>query len=223
VRGRSEHSTTHTARRTTHSALLLLFLASFASTGARAQTPADLADRAETDFAQGKIAEAVADYDRLAALIPSIAPELWQRGVALYYLGRYDECAAQFAAFHALDPRDVENAAWHFFCVARGRSIERARRELLEAGPDLRVMRPQVYELLRGRLTPKDVLDLAEANYPIAQFYAHLYVGLYLEALGDRDGSLTHVRIAADERYRAFGGFMNVVAQVHVKRRGAAR
>jgi lipoprotein NlpI len=198
---------------------LLLFVAWFGSAGARAQTPADLADRAEAAFAQGRMAESVADYDRLAALIPSIAPELWQRGVALYYLGRYEECAAQFAAFHALDPRDVEDAAWHFFCVARGSSIERARRELFEAGPDLRVMRPQVYDLLRGRLTPKDFIDLADANYPIAQFYAHLYVGLYLEALGDHEGSLTHVRIAADERYRMFGGFMNVVAQVHVKMR----
>ena len=141
------------------------------------------------------------------------------------YLGRYDECAAQFASFHAVDPGDVEDAAWHFFCVARGSSIERARRELLQAGPDPRIMRAQVYDLLRGALSPKDFIDLAEASYPIAQFYAHLYVGLYLEALGDRDGSLSHVKIAADDRYRLFGGFMNVVAQVHVKIRtaGAAK
>jgi lipoprotein NlpI len=197
----------------------------FGSAGARTQTPADLADRAERDFAQGRIAESVADYDRLAALIPSVAPELWQRGVALYYLGRYDECAAQFASFHALDPRDEEDAAWHFFCVARGSSIERARRELLQAGPDPRVMRAQVYDLLRGTLSPKDLIDQAEASYPIAQFYAHLYVGLYLEALGDREPSLSHVKIAAGEQYRQFGGFMNVVAQVHVKMRtpGAAK
>jgi lipoprotein NlpI len=201
----------------------LLVLALVASTGAASQTPADLADRAEDDFAHGRIAEAVGDYDRLSAMIPSIAPELWQRGVALYYLGRYDECAAQLAAFHALDPKDVENAAWHFFCVARGTSIERARRELFQAGPDPRVMRPQLYELLQGTLTPKDLIDLADTSYPIAQFYAHLYVGLYLEAIGDRDGSLAQMRLAADERYRAFGGFMNVVAQVHVKLRTTAK
>jgi tetratricopeptide (TPR) repeat protein len=201
----------------------LLLLALFGAGGAGRQTPADLADRAESDFAQGRIAESVADYDRLAALIPSLAPELWQRGVGLYYLGRYDECAAQFASFHALDPRDVEDAAWHFFCVARGSSIDRARRELLQAGPDPRVMRAQVYDLLRGTLSPKDFIDQAEANYPIAQFYAHLYVGLYLESLGDRKESLSHVKIAAEDRYRLFGGFMNVVAQVHVKMRTATK
>jgi lipoprotein NlpI len=201
----------------------LLLLALFGAGGARTQTPADLADRAESDFAQGRIAESVADYDRLAALIPSLAPELWQRGVGLYYLGRYDECAAQFASFHSLDPRDVEDAAWYFFCVARGSSIDRARRELLQAGPDPRVMRAQVYDLLRGTLSPKDFIDQAEANYPIAQFYAHLYVGLYLESLGDREGSLSHVKIAAEDRYRLFGGFMNVVAQVHVKMRTATK
>ena len=200
----------------------LLFLVVCGVAGVRAQTPADLVDRAEADFAQGRVAESVADYDRLVALIPSLAPELWQRGIALYYLGRYDECAAQFAAFHTLDPRDAENAAWHFFCVARGASLARARAELLHAGPDPRVMRTQVYEMLRGTLTPNDFIDQAEASLPIAQFYAHLYVGLYLEAIGDRDASLSHIRIAAGERYRSFGGFMNVVARVHLKTRSPA-
>ena len=187
----------------------------------RAQAPADIADRAEADFSAGRIAESVAGYDRLRALVPSVAPVLWQRGIGLYYLGRYDECAAQFAADFAVNPTDLENATWHFLCVSRAQSPERARAALLNAGPDRRVMRTEIYEMLRGRTTPAELVAEAEKSYPIVQFYAHLYVGLYLEALGDRPGSLEQIRLAASDEYRVLGGFMSTVAQVHLKMRTA--
>ena len=85
----------------------------------QAPTPQALADRAEAAFADGRLADAIKDYDQLAVLVPSVAPLMWQRGVALYELGRYDECAAQFASYFTVNPADFENAAWHFFCVAR--------------------------------------------------------------------------------------------------------
>src|SRR5690606_39812124 len=34
---------------------------------------------------------AVADFDRYAALRPSRATDLWQRGIALFYAGRWDD------------------------------------------------------------------------------------------------------------------------------------
>jgi hypothetical protein len=97
----------------------------------RSQSPQDLVLKAEADFAQNKIAESVADYDRLIVLVPSIAPVLWQRGIGLYELGRFKECAAQFAAHATVEPVDMENAAWHFFCAARADTPAIARTTML--------------------------------------------------------------------------------------------
>jgi lipoprotein NlpI len=99
--------------------LALAWLSWPAALESRRQSPQDLVEKAEADFAQNKIAESVADYDRLIVLVPSIAPVLWQRGIGLYELGRFKECAAQFAAHATVEPVDMENAAWHFFCTAR--------------------------------------------------------------------------------------------------------
>jgi lipoprotein NlpI len=198
-------------------AALALVIAAATAVPARAhgaQTPQDLADRAEAAFAQGQFAASVAAFDELARLVPSAAPTLWQRGIALYFLGRYDECAAQFAAFAQLDPADLENASWRFLCVARAGSVDRARATLPSAGPDGRIMREQIYDLFRGRMTPAEVMAAA-ADLPIAQFYAHLYVGLYLELIGDQAGAKAHLAAAASDAYQPYGGFMNVVAHVH--------
>ena len=182
------------------------------------QSPQTLVEIAETEFAAGRVAESIAAFDRLAALVPSIAPTLWQRGIALYIVGRYEECATQFASFFAEDPGDLENAAWHFLCAARAQSIERARARLLKAGPDPRILRQQVYEMLAGQRTPDQLLDLAGKSVDIVQFYGHLYVGLYMDASGNRAGAIEQLTLAASERYDAYGGFMNVVSKVYVER-----
>jgi lipoprotein NlpI len=183
---------------------------------AAAQAPQDLEDRAESAFAQGRLADAVAGFDALATLVPSVAPYLWERGVALYFLGQYDQCAAQFASYHAIDAHDLENASWLFLCRARAASIDQARATQPPAGPDPRVMRTEIYDLFRGKLTPDEVLDAA-GDTAIAQFYAHVYVGLYLELMGDRAGARQQLLLASSERYREYGGFMNVVARVHAR------
>ena len=184
---------------------------------AGAQAPQDILDQAEEAFATGRMEASLERFDRLAALVPDVAPMLWQRGIALYELGRFKECAAQFTSHHTVNPRDAENAAWHFLCVARAESPDRARATLLPAGPDARVMRTAILDLYAGRRSPDDVL--AEAGIiAIAQFYAHLYIGLYLEAIGNAEAALAHLTAAASERYQVYGGFMNIVAQVHLAR-----
>jgi hypothetical protein len=49
-----------------------------------------------------------------------------------------------------------------------------------------------------------------------AQFYARLYIGLYLEVTGDRDAGRAQLEIAAEPRYAEAGGYMHDVARVHV-------
>lgn len=180
-----------------------------------AQPPASL-DRAVAHFAAGRIAESAAEFDRLVQADPRVMPYLWQRGIVLYYAGRFADCRQQFERHRTVNPNDVENAAWHFLCVARAESPAAARKALLPVGPDARVPMRQVYELFRGALTPEDVLRAAGAS-PSAQFYAQLYLGLYFEATGDRRRALEHLTAAAADKYAGAGDYMHMVARVHLQ------
>ena len=180
---------------------------------ASGQTARDVMARAVADFESGRINDSVAAFDRLAKLVPGDAPHLWQRGIALYYAGRYQDCRAQFESHRTVNPDDVENAAWHFLCVARQGSPDKARAALLPVGPDARVPMAEIYRMFRAELTPENVLAAA-GKQTEAQFYAHLYVGLYCEALGKSNCALDHINTAANSRYSA-GGYMHMVARVH--------
>jgi len=180
-----------------------------------AQTPREVFDKAVADFEAGRVAESAAGFDALVKLVPSAAPELWQRGIALYYAGRYQDCRAQFELHRTVNPNDVENAVWHFLCVARAESPEKAKAAILPVGPDSRVPMRQVYEMFRGTLSPDQVLAAAGAR-PSGEFFAHLYVGLYYEALRDSRRAQEHLRMAAADRYADAGGYMHTVARVHL-------
>ena len=172
-------------------------------------------DRAVVDFQGGRLDESAAGFDRVAALEPDAAPQLWQRGIVLYYVGRYQDCREQFESHRTVNPNDVENAAWHFLCVARAETPERAQAALLPVGPDRRGPMREVYEMFQGTLDPNAVLAAAGSRAS-AQFYAHLYVGLYFEAIGRHDRAREQITAAAAERYAAFGGYMHMVARVHL-------
>jgi lipoprotein NlpI len=192
---------------------------------AQTEEPRAVFDRAVSDFQNGRIAESVSGFDRLTKLVPDSVPQLWQRGIALYYAGRYQDCREQFASHRTVNPNDVENAAWHFLCVARAESPAKAKAALLPVGADSRVPMSQIYRMFGGELSTEQVLRAA-GTQPQSQFYAELYVGLYLEALGKAEPALKHIRTAADDRYSA-SGYMHSVARVHLdlaaQRRGSAK
>jgi lipoprotein NlpI len=189
------------------------------ATGVLAQRDADspdtVFDRAIEDFRAGRVVESVAGFDRLVKMTPAVEPDLWQRGIAQYLAGRFRDCRAQFEAHRTVNPNDVENAAWHFLCVARAESPDTARAALLPVGPDGRVPMTQIYEMFRGRLMPDAVLAAAGAD-TTARFFAQLYVGLYFEAVGNARQAQQHIAAAADERYARDGGYMHTVAKVHL-------
>jgi lipoprotein NlpI len=186
-----------------------------------AQSAQALLNRAVDEFEQGRFAQSAETFDDVAKMVPQQAPQLWQRGIALYYAGRYTDCRQQFESHRTVNPDDVENAAWHFLCVAREQSPEKARAALLPVGPDSRVPMREVYQMFRGTLTADDVLKAAGAS-PDGQFYAHLYVALYSEALGRKDLALKHIKEAASDRYASAGGYMHMVAVVHLTTRRSA-
>ena len=193
--------------------MLLVGLA--ATSPAAAQHPQAIVDRAEQAFAAGRLEDAVEQFDRLARLDPESAPWLWQRGIALYYLGRFEECAAQFVAYQRVNPGDLESAVWHAACLARAQSIEEARRAMFPPGRDQRVMRAEIYEMFAGRLPPAVVLERAGFTAEVAVFYASFYGALYAEVTGDRAAAARLLATASEDRYTGLAGFMNVVARVH--------
>ena len=173
-------------------------------------------ERAVSDFERGLVDEAAVAFDTVAELLPHQAPHLWQRGIALYYAARYGDCREQFESHRTVNPNDVENAVWHFLCVAQAESAEVARTQLLPVGPDGRVPMREVYQLFKGTLMPMQVLDAA-GNNPSGQFFAHLYLGLYFEAVRKPMEALDHIQMAAADRYSRVGGYMHMVARVHLE------
>ena len=185
-----------------------------AGLGAVVQPAQAVFDGAVTAFQEGRLTESAAAFDELVRVSPGDAPYLWQRGIVLYYVGRYADCRAQFESHRAVNPNDVENAAWHFLCVARAESPAAARAALLPVGPDPRVPMQEIYRMFVGEVDPDEVL-VAAGGQPRAVFYAEFYVGLYLEAVGDRRLAAEHIQRAANGRFAAVGGYMHMVARVH--------
>lgn len=175
--------------------------------------------RGEEFFRLGKFKESVADFDKVLELQPGQAPYHWQRGISLYYAGEFERGAKQFELHKTVNPDDVENAVWHYLCVARASGIEKAKQGLIPIQGDARVPMMQVHALFAGKATPDDVMKAAEAGSPGAPerkqrlFYAHLYVGLFDEAAGQAAAAKEHILLAA-EKY-AEDDYMGDVARVH--------
>ncbi|MEE3203366.1 MAG: hypothetical protein VX262_08765 [Acidobacteriota bacterium] len=185
-----------------------------------AQSPRAILDQAIDDFSAGRLSESVSGFDEVATLVPSVAPQLWQRGIALYYVGRYQDCREMFEAHRTVNPNDVENAVWHFLCVARQESPVAALAALLPVGPDSRMPMTEIYRMFQNNLRPDDVMKVAQrAPSRVrlrAVFYAHLYIGLYYEAIGSEAMAREHLVLAAEDTYARVGGYMHTVARVHV-------
>jgi lipoprotein NlpI len=140
----------------------------------------------------------------------------------LYYTGQYKEGREQFETHQNVNSADVENAAWHFICVARAENVEAARKSLIPIEGDTRVPMKEVHELFSGKGSVEAVLKAAETgegdDLKNHRCYAHLYLGLYFEALGDEAKAMEHMLKAAKD-YQ-MDHYMGKCAQVHVKVRG---
>ncbi len=192
---------------------------------APAQTVAQvesLQEQGVKEFFAGHIKESVALWDRYLEKHPEQGPYHWQRGIALYYAEKFAEGRAQFESHVKVNPQDVENSVWHFLCVARQENVAAARQALLPVDQDLRVPMREVLNLFAEKGTTAEVLAAAEAvpegRRRDALCFAHLYLGLYEEALGHAESAKAHlVKSAVDY---AMPHYMGQVARVHCELRG---
>lgn len=175
-------------------------------------------------FFDGKPKESVAAFDKLIELEPKAAPQLWQRGLALYYAEEYKKGREQFELHRTVNPDDVENAAWHFLCVAKADGVDAARKALIPIKGDARVPMAKVHDLFAGKGSEEAVVKAADTGDATSDehrnqlCYAHLYLGLYHEALGNTEKAKDHLLKAATT-YK-MDHYMGKTAQVHVKLRG---
>jgi lipoprotein NlpI len=174
-------------------------------------------------FFAGKIEEALGHWDRQITKNPDEGPHHWQRGLALYYAGKYKEGRAQFESHQKVNPQDVENAAWHFLCVAKLENPEAARKVFIPITHDSRVPMKEIHALYAGKANAEAVLAAAEKDatgdsLQNQRCYAHLYLGLHHEALGDAAKAQEHLVKAAGEFRQDH--YMGKVAQVHCQLRG---
>ena len=178
--------------------------------------------RGEVNFKLGRFKESVADFDHVLESAPSRAPHHWQRGISLYYAGRFTDGRKQFESHLTVNPNDVENATWHFLCVAKEGGVTNARAAMLPVGPDGRVPMREVEALYRGRGTVEQVMKAAaDARSGDAFFYANLYLGLYVDALGDAGKAREFIALAAADANSRH--YMGDVARVHLRKLNAAR
>jgi lipoprotein NlpI len=177
--------------------------------------------RGSVHFKLGKFAASLSDFDKFLALSPKDSNGHWRRGITCYYAGAFDEGRKQFEGYEKVDTNDVENAIWHFLCVARASGVEKARESLLKIGKDGRVPMMEVYALYAGKIKPEEVLAAAQGGNPPAEklsvqlFYAHLYLGLYYEVMKDPKKAQEHMALAA-EKYK-IRHYMGDVAVVHLR------
>jgi len=171
--------------------------------------------RGSAYFMAGEIEKSIEDFDRAVELSPRSDPHHWQRGISYYYAERFTDGREQFKRHQTVNPNDVENGVWHFLCAARETNVEDARKKMLPISGDPRVPMAEIYELFRGKGTVEQVLSAAgDDRAPL--FYAHLYLGLYFEALGEEDKAREHIRTAAEDY--SIGHYMWHVARVHAAR-----
>jgi lipoprotein NlpI len=156
-------------------------------------------------FMLGDFEGSVADFEAFLDAYPERRASHWQLGIALYCKGDYEAGRRQFEEHQKVNSRDVENAAWHYLCVARLRDPEEARKHLIPIEGDPRVPMPEIHRLYADTGSAEDILAACKAGEPAPEElrdrlgYAHLYIGLYEEVQGRKDPALAHLKLAAED------------------------
>lgn len=177
---------------------------------------------ADTLLRSGDSKRAVELFDKYIEGRPESKPYLWQRGIALYFLGRYKDGAEQFEVHRKVNPNDVENAAWHFLCVAQRDSPEAARKLLLPAPDDSRPPMKEVLTMLSSgdtKIVTTRMNSFAEGSAAgkSAKFYGNFYLGLYADALDDQKTATKFLDAASKGAPKNYMGDLANVYAKHLK------
>ncbi|MBM3787169.1 MAG: hypothetical protein FJW30_22660 [Acidobacteria bacterium] len=183
------------------------------------QSAGDWQRQGESAFRSGNYAQSVEAFDRVLQAMPAERPHHWQRGISLYYAGRFADCRAQFELHRTVNPEDFENAAWHMLCAARLDGFEKARGKLIPIRADSRAPMHELFLLWKGEGTVDGVLKAMQSGRS-AEFYGNLYLALFEETRGKRSDSVKYAKRAAE---LAGPDYMGDVARAHWRELSAGK
>ncbi|GFR46958.1 hypothetical protein Agub_g8608 [Astrephomene gubernaculifera] len=174
-------------------------------------------------FRAGDVEGSLVDFDAVIQVAPHMRPYMWQRGLSLYYAGRFQEAAQQFREDVAVNPNDTEESIWAFLAEAQLWGPERARGQMLQVGRDPRPVMRAAYDCFQSGEQPDKIMAQATDNGGHATFYGLLYVGLWHESHGNAEEAKRAITAAVQTPYaRLSGDYMAGLARVHCGRRGWA-
>jgi len=199
-----------------------------ALTVAREKTDDDLqatSDVARLLFGAGEMKTSAEVYSKMLEIRPEIKPQLWQRGLALYYAERYEDGVDQFDTHQTHNSQDVENSVWQLLCKSKLSSVEEARKTMIQIEHDSRIPMKQVFDMFAGTGSPEEVIaasgyDAEKIQRNGTTYHAWLYVGLFHEMMGDQESSIDAMKTAL--KCKPFiPGLMGYVAEGHLRVRDA--
>ncbi len=184
--------------------------------------PAHLSRRGDLCLFLGAFPEAVADFEKMIELDPSLDAPHWRLGIAYYFAGQFAKSAKQFEKYHAYDGHDRENGIWKFLAQEKVDGIAKARAEMLTYTEFDREPFPALYEMYAGKRTPEEVFAEIEKKKLTedkqVMFFGNYYVGLYELMAGHRQRALELLRKAVDVRPEPETVYMWNVARLHWER-----
>lgn len=191
------------------------------------QSPSAMIAAGDVYLRAGKPELAVTQFDRYLTAVPQQLPGLWQRGIALFFAGKYDQAADQFEKHRVVNPNDVENAAWHFLCIAKAKSPEKAKEMLLPAPGDRRIPMKEILNLFATGDTDSVIQGIKRAPANTvwaaeAKFYGELYLGIYADAMGQADQATQLIDSAAKDAPAHYMGDVARTYQAYLKTKTAA-
>ncbi|MED6159248.1 hypothetical protein PIB30_040548 [Stylosanthes scabra] len=190
-----------------------------AITGAGNNNPRDAVlaiRRGMSLFRQGDVSGSLVEFDRAIELDPRQKAYLWQRGLSLYYLHRFEEGAEQFRLDVAQNPNDTEESIWCFLCEAQLYGVEEARKRYLEVGRDPRPVMREAYNMFKEGGDPEKLVAAFSSGRTSEFFYASLYAGLYYESQNETDAAKVHMVAACQSPYgQRSDDYMASLSKVH--------
>ncbi|XP_011092103.1 uncharacterized protein LOC105172402 isoform X1 [Sesamum indicum] len=167
-------------------------------------------------FRQGDVLGSLVEFDKAIELDPRQKAYLWQRGLSLYYLNRFEEGAEQFRLDVAQNPNDTEESIWCFLCEAQLYGVDEARRRFLEVGTDPRPVMREAYNMFKDGGDPEKLCQAFSSGREGEFFYASLYAGLYYESQNKSDEAKLHLVAACKSPYGSRSDdYMASLAKVH--------
>ncbi|KAK7277973.1 hypothetical protein RJT34_22994 [Clitoria ternatea] len=167
-------------------------------------------------FTQGDVSGSLAEFDKAIQLDPRQKAYLWQRGLSLYYLNRFEEGAEQFRLDVAQNPNDTEESIWCFLCEAQLYGVDEARKRYLEVGRDPRPVMREAYNMFKEGGDPEKLVAAFSSSRESEYFYASLYAGLYYESQNETDAAKVHIVAASQSLYgQRSDDYMASLSKVH--------